>query len=999
MPYFSLEVNASQTHANPSDWFLIKNDGQWEGDFIYKADLPGGYFYLQNQGYILKIFDSKQKHNISDYIHHHKPYIDTSFQLNSHAIKVNWVGANASPSKITTEDYPFYHNYFIGSDHTKWKGKVPVSKSVKIHDLYDGVNWLVYGPSFFPKHELILLPGVNPNMISFTIEGADEINIDKKGNLVIHTTVGEIQELKPVAWQIINGKKKKVSCEFYFIERSQIGYKLKNYNPEFELIIDPLLIFSTYSGSIGDNFGFTAAFDEYGNAYAGGIVDNKSGEYPVTPGAFQTTYGGRGPVSQPVNLPCDISISKYSPEGDVLLWATYLGGSSNEYPHSLTVDRNNNLVLLGTSLSPDFPMDSLGYDTSYNGNHDIILVKLSEDGSELIGATFFGGSQDDGLTFGNLVFSYADDFRGDIAIDDEDKIYIASSTQSPNIPISSGSSQQFFGGSSDALIACFDSNLNNLIWSSVIGGVNEDGAYSVKINDTLVFVAGGTSSSSLSSIATGYQKNYNGGSVDGYLVSLNKKSGKTENFTFYGSSFYDQIFFMDFDSEGMLYFMGQTQGALLRTPGTYGQNNTGQFIGKITPDLNTLLRLTTYGSKTNSSGSNAKPDITPGAFLVDRCDNIYVSGWGRNMNNMPVTANAFKSGTDNYDFHLIVFGRELRRLEYGTYFGGNKSEDHVDGGTSRFDKNGIIYQSVCASCPDPGQSSFSDFPTTSDAVFPTNLSIRCSNAIFKIDFRITYNVEASFIHEPHTGCSPLTVDFTNTSNSGEKFIWDFGDGRIDSVKHPSHIYKEKGVYQVKLIVLDPISCNEIDSAFGTVVVETGPDPSFEVIFNECSFEVEFINTTKNGKDFLWEFGDNTGSTAKSPRHIYPYAANYHVKLYAKHVETDCLDSSNKYIEYPLDPISDPSIPNVFTPNNDGLNDCYTIPGLAEGCETGELVIYNRWGDIVFKGIIPGDCWNGKLHNSGVELPEGVYYYLFTTERKDKEGVQINGVIHLIRGKH
>src|SRR5690606_33517864 len=92
LPFFFIEVKATQTQSNTSDWFLIKNEGQWGGDFIYKAELPGGYFYIQNHGYVLKIFDAEQKHSLSDYIHHHKPYFDTIIHLNSHAIKVNWVG-------------------------------------------------------------------------------------------------------------------------------------------------------------------------------------------------------------------------------------------------------------------------------------------------------------------------------------------------------------------------------------------------------------------------------------------------------------------------------------------------------------------------------------------------------------------------------------------------------------------------------------------------------------------------------------------------------------------------------------------------------------------------------------------------------------------------------------------------------------------------------------------------------------------------------------------
>ena len=154
------------------------------------------------------------------------------------------------------------------------------------------------------------------------------------------------------------------------------------------------------------------------------------------------------------------------------------------------------------------------------------------------------------------------------------------------------------------------------------------------------------------------------------------------------------------------------------------------------------------------------------------CNHIYFSGWGSSVDpdnhpgsteNLPVSNDAYQKNTDNNDFYVIVLGEDAKNLLYATYFGGDVTDDHVDGGTSRFDKKGVIYQSVCSSCPpstDGQTSQVSDFPTTPGSAFETNPSIRCSNASFKIDLQIKTAVIADFIADPIIGCVPLNVSFT-----------------------------------------------------------------------------------------------------------------------------------------------------------------------------------------------------------------------------------------------
>ena len=138
-------------------------------------------------------------------------------------------------------------------------------------------------------------------------EGDVKLSI-KGGMLFIKTSVGEVREMQPYAYQIDNqGNKKEISCRFN-LQRNSVTFELGDYDPAQKLIIDPTLIFSTYTGSTADNWGFTATYDLDGNMYGAGIANNTG--YPLSLGAYQNFYAGYW----------DIAISKFNPTGTQLLF-------------------------------------------------------------------------------------------------------------------------------------------------------------------------------------------------------------------------------------------------------------------------------------------------------------------------------------------------------------------------------------------------------------------------------------------------------------------------------------------------------------------------------------------------------------------------------------------------------------------------------------------------------------------------------------------------------
>lgn len=290
---------------------------------------------------------------------------------------------------------------------------------------------------------------------------------------------------KPVAWQTQDGEKIPVKCKFTIDLKNngntEVKFDLGNeYDPSMPLIIDPVLVFSTFSGSTADNFGFTATYDLQKNTFGGGIVF-PSGQYPVTTGAFQTGFNG-------VTLATtrDVAITKFNQQGTGLLYSTYLGGTGTEAPHSLVCDDAGNLYVMGTTSSTDFPMLPTAYDNTYSGGTtitppnsgisysgtDIFVVKFNPGGTALLGTTYVGGTGNDGINSASvLAYNYGDMFRGEIILDGSGNCIVASVSSSNNFPVTGTAPQPIFGGgATDGIVFRLNNNLSSLLWSTYIGG-------------------------------------------------------------------------------------------------------------------------------------------------------------------------------------------------------------------------------------------------------------------------------------------------------------------------------------------------------------------------------------------------------------------------------------------------------------------------------------------------------------------------------------------------
>lgn len=893
--------------ANQSQILFVENKNQWERFIHYEAEIKGGKLFLEKNRFTYVFFNQQDIERL------HPEHENTPTEIRLHAMRVSLVNSNSKCLILPSEKEDYYRNYFIGSDPSKWASEVGLYKDVSYQNVYSKIDLRFYSQNSNLKYDFIVKPGGNVNSIALNYEGTDEMRIED-GSLIIKTSVGEIIEQKPYAFQLIGGVKKEVPCSFKLKENTIRFLFPEGYDHKFPLIIDPTLIFSSYSGSSADNWGFTATYDAAGNAYAGGNVNSIG--YPVTTGAYKVSYNGGG--SSGNGWSCDMAIAKFNPTGTAILYATYLGGSDNEQPQSLVVDKNNNLLIFGVSYSSNFPTTTGAYQTTKSGGGDIVVSKLNPSGSTLLASTFIGGSNDDGVNstaidnvYGPIKYNYGDDARGEI-IADANNYYVSSCTQSSNFPTTTGAFQTGYGnGGQDGVVLKINSNLTNLIWSTYLGGNGMDAAYSCLLDaGGNLFVTGGTSSSNFPTTAGSIHSTYQGGAADGFITHLGSNGNSVLQSTYIGTNKYDQTFFVQQDVNGNIYTMGQTEGSYPVTAGVYSNAGSGQFIQKLNPTLSASVFSTVFGN------GNSKPTISPTAFLVDTCENLYVSGWARCIhhqvfsNLMPLTTSAFQSTTDGCDFYFIVLSKDALAIQFGSYYGSPSSEDHVDGGTSRFDANGMIYQSVCAGC-----GGKDNFPTTPGVVSNTNNSINCNNAILKIHFDFS-KTRAVVKADPDTGCVPHTVQFTNSSINGVTYTWDFGDGSpISNQFQPSHTYNTAGTYQVMLISRNNLSCNVADTTYIPITIFSPVPiiPSMSLVpASTCdSFFVQSTSVGTGGNLYTWRFGDGSTASGISAQHMYASSGTYSITLVVNDSVCNQIDSVTKPVRFKPNIDARISTDNVF----------------------------------------------------------------------------------------
>jgi gliding motility-associated-like protein len=824
---------------------FIENLGQWDNESKYMAEIPNGNMFLTNNSFVYNFVNEEDMIAIDHDIHENGT---TNKSYRGHAYKINFVGANMQPKFNKENKQTKYHNYFIGNDPSKWKGKVGLYGTVEYKDLYPGIDLKVYGSKeTFSKYDFIVSAGANPNQISLSFDGVSP-TLDKAGNLVIKTSVNEIIEKAPYTYQIINNKQVTVASK-YQLKNGKLSFVFPNgYDASQALIIDPTLVFASFSGAAtGANYAYSTTFDSLGNTYTAAFGGGTGTNWPTTTGAYLANYPGS-------QTSC---ISKINATGSTIVYATYFGGTNGTLqPNTLRVNSNNELFLAGQVTSTNMPTTTGAIQTTLNGGSDIALVHFSEDGASLLGSTYIGGSGTEASVMGTSGSSSSLLASGnavnpvEITFAPNGNVWVTSNTVSTNFPVTSNAYQAANAGSNDVVIFNVTPTFTNLVYSTYFGGSDWDGGIGIEPNHDFskLYIVGRTSSTDLPVTTGSLNPNYMGGTSDGFVASLDLNSLAINKATYLGTSNQDHAQRLGFDRAGNIVVLGRSVGGLYPvTPGVESVANGNIFLHKINADLSTTINSTILGG-----GGTLHNNIIPSAMIVDICDNVLVAIIGDNAQqiNMPLSADAYETDARNFWFGAIT--SDFSEIYFGSYFG--TTNDHYHPGIARMDKEGIVYHSVCTTSP--------AYPATANSFTPVKLNGgNNDNATFKFNFEAS-GVKSFFQLDPtivqnDTGCAPYTVHLKNNSVLAKDYVWEVDDQNSTTIytsidTNLTYTFTQPGVYTIGLYAHNDSSCIVLDSAYMQFVVFETHTPQLVVqdttlcsIIPSLDLAVDILNPVTN----------------------------------------------------------------------------------------------------------------------------------------------------------
>ncbi|MEK6285677.1 MAG: SBBP repeat-containing protein [Acidobacteriota bacterium] len=385
-------------------------------------------------------------------------------------LRMKLVGGNTSAKVTGLDKLPGKSNYFIGNDPKKWRTNVPNYAKVKYEQVYPGVDLVYYGNQRQLEYDLIVAPGADPNRIRLTFEGAQKMRIDEAGDLVLSTTAGETRQRSPIVYQELNKKRERVRAGYAKQGENEVAFELGRYDASRPLVIDPVLVYSTYLGGSFGESGNSIAVDPAGFAYITGFTN--SNDFP--------TANPLQPNNASFCCAGDVFVTKLNAAGSALVYSTYIGGGETDQASAIAVDPFGNAYVTGTTSSTDFPTANAFSPNLAGVANDAFVAKLNSAGSAFVYSTYLGGSLGETAT--------------SIAVDASGNAYVTGSTGSTDFPTSNPLQGNISAGS-DGFITKFNATGTSLVYSTYLGGVGADSGNGIAVDATgNAYVAGTTSS-------------------------------------------------------------------------------------------------------------------------------------------------------------------------------------------------------------------------------------------------------------------------------------------------------------------------------------------------------------------------------------------------------------------------------------------------------------------------------------------------------------------------
>ncbi|MBK9709621.1 MAG: SBBP repeat-containing protein [Acidobacteria bacterium] len=538
-------------------------------------------------------------------------------------------------------------NYFIGNDPEKWHTSIPNYSRVEYGGVYPGVDLVFYGSQQSLEYDFVVSPGTDPGQISLSIEGADGIELDAGGDIVLQVAGEKVYHRSPVIYQdggqeggqTGGSGRRNVKGRYVLKGGNEIGFEVEAYDKTRPLIIDPVIDYSTFFGGIGTDEAYAVAVDSEGSTYVTGST--YSNNFNTLAPLQSSNRGGK----------YEAYVSKINPDGTGLVYSTYLGGTSEDVGRGIAVDSFGNAYVAGITNSQDFNVVNAFQPTITGLTEDAFVTKINAAGNQLIFSTYLGGS--------NIDQAFA------IALDSNSNIYVAGSTTSTDFK-TKNPLQPSLGGSTDAFVSKIKADGSGLEFSTYYGGAGFDEAYAITLDPSArAYIAGTTASTNLTMVNP--QQAQNSGGSDAFVARLNPAGSALEYATYLGGTAVDVAQGIALDQGLNIYIAGHTFSSDYPLAGplqSVNRGNADAFITKINASGNALL----YSTFLRDSGGNFARGIK-----VDSGNNAFITG--RTISTDFNVSNALQpANKGDFDAFIARISPSGSQLVYSTYLGGSSDD-------------------------------------------------------------------------------------------------------------------------------------------------------------------------------------------------------------------------------------------------------------------------------------------------------------------------------------
>ncbi len=607
------------------------NHGQWPDGILFRAEAGGATMWFAAGGAYYQFVQGGQPSRAL-------------------LIRAEFVGANADPVVVGTDKMASYSNYYLGSSPDHWRTNIPNYRAIIYQDIYPGIDLKYYGDGRQMEYDFVVSPGADPDCIKVRYEGAKSMSVNAAGELVIETDWGRIVEQAPLVYQIIDGQRRRLHGAYALTSEATFGFRLAdNYNPAYAVVVDPKLVYSSYFGGSQVDFGGDIAVDDSGYIYWAGTASSST--FP-TYNAYDSVLNAEGSTTA-----SDIVLAKLSPDGRNIIYSTYFGGSSDDAWPSIALDSAGCVYLTGDTKSNDFPTMN-AFDFLLGGARDAVAAKFDTLG-QLIYSSYLGGSGEENFC--------------QIAVDHLGCAYVGGQTTSTNLPVKNAYDTSYSGGYQDFFLTKVTPAGNDREFCTYFGGSGMDNCHEIVVDSVgNIYLTGYTSSINFPTTPGSYQPSLVG-DHDCFVTKLSPGAQSLVYGTYVGGSRFEAGNDMVVDRTGRVHVCGHTTSSnfphINAYDSVYNTNNPGTYWGD-----GFVFRLSPNGDELEySSYIGGSGEEIANSLAVDDSGRIVIALY-TNSTDLPMLHAYDPSFKGYWDAALVILGKTLNRLDYGTYLGGSGEE-------------------------------------------------------------------------------------------------------------------------------------------------------------------------------------------------------------------------------------------------------------------------------------------------------------------------------------